>query len=158
MAKNKEEKKEEKKRFKFKEMKVYGSLENFFGNQKNYRIVYEETEATYINVEVQLYNILFDESAWSAKIKVRCSEYYGDKEICLVEKDLQVEPDQNIIYLREGWGTPTAGFWKKGTYKWEVFIDEEIIGTNYFYITNKGIVTANYNPYFEINAIRLYES
>lgn len=158
MAKNKEDKKEEKKRFKFKEMKVYGSLENFFGNQKNYRIVYEEAEATYINVEVQLYNILFDESAWSAKIKVRCSEYYGNKEICLVEKDLQVEPDQNIIYLREGWGTPTPGFWKKGTYKWEVFIDGDIIGTNYFYITNRGKVTANYNPYFEINAIRLYES
>ncbi len=154
MAKNKEEKK----RFKFKEMKVYGSLENFFGNQKNYRIVYEESETCYINVEVQLYNILFDESAWTAKTKVRCAEYYDNKEICMIEKDLQVEPDQNIIFIREGWGTATPGFWKNGTYKWEVFIDDVLIGTNYFYIVNKGKVTASDNPYFSINTIRLYES
>lgn len=149
---------EDKKRFKFKEMKVYGSLENFFGNQKNYRIVYDESEVTYINVEVQLYNILFDEEAWTAKVKVRGSEYYANKEICLVEKDVKAEPDQNILFIREGWGTPGVGFWKKGTYKWEVFIDDELIGTNYFYITNNGKVTAEINPYFDINAIRLYES
>ncbi|MFN3940095.1 MAG: AAA family ATPase, partial [Chitinophagales bacterium] len=154
MAKNKVERK----RFKFKEMKVFGSLENFFGNQKNYRIVYDESEVTYMNVELQLYNILFDEEQWNAQIKVRGAEFYKNTEMCLIEKTIEVPIDQNIVIIREGWGTPTPGWWKSGTYKWEVFIDNELIGTNYFYITHNGKVTAANNPYFDINAIRLYES
>ncbi len=151
-------KKEEKKRFKFKEMKVYGSLENFFGNQKNYRIVFDETEVCYVNVELQLYNILFDEEEWKAKVKVKASEYYELKEMCNLEKEIVVTPDQNIIYIREGWGTPNPGWWKKGTYKWEVFVDEVLVGTNYFYVTNNGIVTMENNPYFDINSIKLFNS
>lgn len=151
-------KNEEKKRFKFKEMKVYGSLENFFGNQKNYRIVFDESEVCYVNVELQLFNILFDEEEWKAKVKIKATEYYGNKEMCNIDKDIVVTSDQNIIYIREGWGTPTSGWWKKGTYKWEVFIDDVLVGTNYFYITNNGIVNANGNPYFDITAIKLFNS
>lgn len=151
-------KKEEKKRYKFKEMKVYGSLENFFGNQKNYRIVFDESEVCYVNVELQLFNILFDEEEWSAKVKIKATEYYENKEMCNLEKDLVVTPDQNVIFIREGWGTPNPGWWKKGTYKWEVFIDDVLVGTNYFYITNNGIVTPDNNPYFDINSIKLFNS
>lgn len=151
-------KNEEKKRYKFKEMKVYGSLENFFDNKKDYRIVHDESEACYINVEVQLYNLLFDEEAWTTKVKLRASEYYNNTEMCNVEKTIDVTSDQNILIIRDGWGTPNPGWWKKGTYKWEVFLDEVLIGTNYFYITNNGKVTADSNPYFSINAIKLYNS
>jgi len=151
-------KKEEKKRYKFKEMKVYGSLENFFGNQKNYRIVFDETEVSYMNVELQLYNILFDEEEWKAKVKIKASEYYENKEMCNLDKDLVVTPDQNIIYIREGWGTPNTGWWKKGTYKWEIWIDDVLVGTNYFYVTNNGVVTIDNNPYFDINSIKLFNS
>lgn len=115
-------KNEEKKRFKFKQMKVYGSLESFHNNSKNYRIVFDESEVSYVNVEVQLYNILFDEEEWSAKIRVRASEYYSGKEYCNVEKELKAGIDQNIVYIREGWGTPQPGWWKKaptnGRYFW----------------------------------------
>lgn len=151
-------KNEEKKRYKFKEMKVYGSLENFFGNQKNYRIVFDETEVCYVNVELQLFNILFDEEEWSAKVKIKASEYYEAKEMCNIDKDITVTPDQNVIIVREGWGTPNTGWWKKGTYKWEIFIDDVLVGTNYFYITNNGAVKPGFNPYFDINAVRLFNS
>lgn len=149
-------KNEEKKRFKFKEMKVYGSLENFFGNQKNYRIVFDEQEVSYVNVELQLFNILFDEEEWSAKVNIKASDYYSGKEMCSIDKDLTVTPDQNVIIIREGWGTSTPGWWKMGTYKWEVKIDDVLVGTNYFYITDTGAVTASKNPYFDINAIKLF--
>ncbi len=151
-------KNEEKKRFKFKEMKVYGSLENFFGNQKNYRIVFDETEVCYVNVELQLFNILFDEEEWKTKVKIKASEYYDNKEMCNIDKDIIVTPDQNVIMIREGWGTPNPGWWKKGTYKWEVFLDDVLVGTNYFYITANGQVTASNNPYFDFNTIKLFNS
>ena len=37
-------------RFKFKQMKVYGSLESFHNNSKNYRIVFDESEVSYVNL------------------------------------------------------------------------------------------------------------
>jgi len=151
-------KKDESKRFKFKEMKVYGSLENFHNNKKNYRIVFDESEASYINVELQLYNLWFDEKDWDARYTVVATDYYTNKEICRVEKDLKGDIKKNILYIREGWGTPNKGWWKAGTYKWEVSIDNELIGTNYFYVTNQGPVTEFENPYFSIQSIRLYES
>jgi len=148
---------EERKRYKFKEMKVYGSLENFFGNQKNYRMVFDESEVCYINVELSLYNILFDEEEWKAKIKIKASEYYENKEMCSLDKDIVVTTDQNIVYIRDGWGTSNPGWWKKGTYKWEVFIDDVLVGTNHFYVTNNGTVIVDNNPYFYINSIKLFE-
>jgi len=151
-------KNEEKKRYKFKEMKVYGSLENFFGNQKNYRIVFDEKEVSYVNVELQLFNILFDEEEWKGAVNIKAIEYYNGKEMCNIDKEIAVAPDQNIIYIREGWGTPNPGWWKKGTYKWEVRIDTVLVGTNYFYITDSGTVTEANNPYFDINSIKLYNS
>lgn len=151
-------KKEEKKRYKFKEMKVYGSLENFFGNTKNYRIVFDETEVCYVNVELQLFNLLFDEEEWKAKVVIKATEYYENKEMCKLEKDIVVTTDQNIIFVREGWGTATPGWWKKGTYKWEIWIDEVLVGTNYFYITNNGLVSAGNNPYFDFNTIKLFNA
>lgn len=151
-------KNEEKKRYKFKEMKVYGSLENFFGNQKDYRIMYDETEVCYINVELQLYNLLFDEEAWTAKVKIRAAEYYNNTEMCNIDKSVDVTIDQNIVIIRDGWGTPNPGWWKKGTYKWEVFVDDVLVGTNYFYITNNGKTTPEFNPYFDINSVKLYNS
>ncbi|MGB4929207.1 MAG: AAA family ATPase, partial [Chitinophagales bacterium] len=48
--------------------------------------------------------------------------------------------------------------WKKGTYKWEVFLDDVLVGTNYFYITANGQVTASNNPYFDFNTIKLFNS
>lgn len=151
-------KKEDKKRYKFKEMKVYGSLENFFNNQKNYRIVFDESEVCYVNVELQLYNILFDEEEWNAKVKVKATDYYNHTEMCSLDKDITVTTDQNIVYIREGWGTPNPGWWKKGTYKWEVWVDDVLVGTNYFYITSNGTVTPDNNPYFDIRAIRFFNS
>ncbi|MFI5172222.1 MAG: AAA family ATPase, partial [Chitinophagales bacterium] len=131
---------------------------NFFGNVKNYRIVFDETEVCYVNVELQLYNILFDETEWNAKVIIKATEYYENREMCKLEKDIVVTTDQNIIYIREGWGTSNPGWWKKGTYKWEIWVDDVLVGTNYFYVTNNGSVTPENNPYFDINAVKLFNA
>lgn len=51
--------------------------------------------------------------------------------------------------------TPGA-FWNKGEYSWEAYIDGELIGTKRFYIEDVGRVTADNNPYFDIQSIRFY--
>lgn len=144
--------------YKIKELKVFGSKENLYDNVKKYRKVFDVIESTYIYCELSFYNKLFDEGDWDAKVRFICRNQKTNEQICEVEKENLIAKEQNIIYLREGWGTQEPGWWKKGNYEWEVFINDKSVGKADFYIVDGGIVTPMYNPYFEIESIHLFES
>lgn len=50
--------------FKVKDLKVYASDEWLANKEKNYRQVFDESEASYIWAEFSFYNKLFDEKDW----------------------------------------------------------------------------------------------
>jgi SpoVK/Ycf46/Vps4 family AAA+-type ATPase len=144
--------------YKLKELKVFGSKENLYFNIKKYRKVYDESEARYIYCELAFYNKLFDESNWNVAARFVCREADTGKQLCDFTKELEVTSDQNIIYIREGWGTPDPGWWKKGKYIWEVFMGTKSVGIAPFYIVDGGLPSPEGNPYFSIKEVRLFES
>lgn len=144
--------------YKFKHLKVFGSVENLYQNVKKYRRVYDESECTYMYAELSIYNKQFDESDWKASIKFICKNTANDEQICELVKDYDIKSDTNIYNVREGWGTPNPGWWKKGKYRWDAYIDNVFIGSTFFYVTNAGGVTAENNPYLSIQHVRLFES
>lgn len=147
------------KRFKFKSLSVYSSDEWMANSTKRYRTVFDKQETTYLRFELALYNKLFDEEDWTAKTVVTCEEIKpeGNVLICTLDSELKAGKDENIVYIRDGWGTPNAGaFWKKGAYEWKAYIDGHLTGTRRFYIENAGLVTRTHNPYFTIEHIKLY--
>ncbi len=144
--------------YKYSHLKVFGSVENFYQNQKFFRRVFDASECRYIYGELAFYNKLFDERDWKCKSRLVCTDVNTGKQICDMKKDLEVKKDQNIVKVQEGWGTANPGWWKKGKYKWEAYLDEKYLGTAYFYILDEGPVTATENPYISIKSIRLFES
>jgi SpoVK/Ycf46/Vps4 family AAA+-type ATPase len=147
------------KKFKFKELKVYGSDEWMAGSTKKYRTVYDRQETTYISAEFSFYNKLFDEEPWDAKISIKAFALDGKdrKELCNLESQRTIKTDENIVFVRDGWGNAKPGnFWTKGDYLWESYIDGELVGSQKFYIEDIGLVTANDNPYFSIESLKLY--
>ncbi|MFK8105413.1 MAG: AAA family ATPase, partial [Saprospiraceae bacterium] len=144
--------------YKLKGLKVFGSKENLYHNVKKYRKVYDALEARYIYCELSFYNKLFDEIEWATEITFICQDQVTGTEVCTLKKKLTIPKDKNIVYIREGWGTPEVGWWQKGQYRWEVFIDELNIGATDFYIFDGGLVFPTENPYFSIEAIKLFES
>ena len=147
------------KRFKFKSLSVYSSDEWMANSTKRYRTVFDKAETTYIRCEIALFNKLFDEEDWQTKVTIRCEKIIpgNNDKICELETDLKVSKDDNIAYVRDGWGNATPGiFWKKGTYKWLALIDGNVIGEQQFFIEDVGLVTNNSNPYFTIEHIKLY--
>lgn len=147
------------KRFKFKSLSTYSSDEWMANSTKRYRTIFDKAETTYLRFEVALYNKLFDEEDWTAKSVVTCEEVLttGNRIICTLDSDLKVSKDDNIVYIRDGWGTPNLGtFWKKGTYQWVATIDGVHIGSQRFYVEDVGLVTKNANPYFSIEHVKLY--
>lgn len=123
--------------YKFKELKVYNSTEYLWENVKKYRQVFDRFETAYIYTELSLHNKNFDLEDWSLRVDLKCFSINDANrtEICSLTIEKEVSKFDSIIYLREGWGNQKKGtFWKRGTYYWEAYIDEQKIGSKYFYI------------------------
>src|SRR4051794_23557712 len=147
-------------KYKFKDLKVYGSTEWLADGKKVYRQVFDRSETTYVHCELSFYNKLFDEEDWTTYIRVRCVKLQPDgstTEICVLDENKTVSKDENVFTSFGGWGAKKTGsFWKKGDYQWEAYIDHELVGTQAFHIEEIGLVTKEANPYFNIKAIRLF--
>ena len=128
-------------------------------NLKRYRVAFDKDEIDYIRVELAIYNKLFDEEDWNAKVNLKCFDLKGKEEFCNRELDISVKKEENIFYLRDGWGVENkGGFWKKGSYKWMAYVDNVFIGEAVFHVNEVGLVTNSANPYLEVEYIKLYES
>lgn len=148
--------------YKFKELKVYASTEWLADGKKKYQRVFEASQVGYLYTEFTFYNKLFDERSWKTKVELKCTQVDDNlgsvKDVCTVTVDREVLADENVVFIREGWGNATLGqFWKKGRYKWEAFLDGVSVGSTIFYIENGGVVTPAGNPYFGTTSIKLFE-
>ncbi|MCC7301848.1 MAG: AAA family ATPase [Bacteroidia bacterium] len=162
-GKDKDDKKTDKKEFKpykFKDIKVYSSDEWMAESTKKYRTVFDRMETDYIRVEFSFYNKLFDEEEWEGTVTLKAYSLDGDnrKELCNLETKRPVKTDENIVYVRDGWGNATPGaFWFRGDYIWEAWINGELIGSRKFFVEDIGKVTRDSNLYFEIESLKMYE-
>ncbi len=147
------------KNYKFKDIKVFSSTETLDGNTKKYRRVFDTKETTYLYSELSFYNKLFDEEDWKGKIRLKCFLILPKerKELCNIERDLDITKEQNIVIVREGWGNKEAGaYWFRGDYEWEAYINEELVGVRKFFVEDGGSVNSIINPYFAIDSVKLY--
>ena len=97
-------------RYKFKELKVYNSVEWLYDNRKKYRQVYDRMETDYIYVELSLFNKYFDIDSWDVDIVFRCFDVSKpQKPICNLTFRKKISKFDPIVYIREGWGNKKEG-------------------------------------------------
>jgi SpoVK/Ycf46/Vps4 family AAA+-type ATPase len=149
----------ESKAYKFKELKVYASTEWLADNKKKYRQVYDRLEASYVYAELSFFNKHFDVESWDVEVTLRClSMKRAGKELCRLQIRRNVSKYDSIVYIREGWGNKAEGsFWKKGAYCWEAYIDNEKVGSKYFYIEESDTLVNGQPAYLSLQSLRLYE-
>ncbi|MCB9188431.1 MAG: AAA family ATPase [Flavobacteriales bacterium] len=150
--------KEAKHRFKVKSLRMYYSLESLYGGNRKFRSVFVDKEVDYLRAELALYNILFDEEDWETKVVYKCFKKGSSTEMFTIEHDLKATKDQNILNVRRGWGNENKTFWTYGSYDWKAYIDGEMVAETTFHIAKEGLVTRENNPYFDISAVKLYQS
>jgi len=146
--------------FKFRELNVYSSTEWLAGNKKRYRQVFERYGTSYVYAELSFYNKLFDQEVWEVDISLKCFEHKKTRrKVCSLDFKRKVSKFDNIVYIREGWGNKKDGaFWKKGTYYWEAWVNDERVATKYFYIEDAGNpLDPSIENYLSLNTLKLYE-
>jgi AAA+ superfamily predicted ATPase len=147
-------------KYKFREMKMHSSDEWMADGTKKYRQVFDRYETTYMRVELSFFNKLFDEEDWEASITTKCFSVSGSQknELSSATQQRKVLKDENIVYIRDSWGNPTAGaYWLKGNYVWEAYVNEIKIGEAKFFVEDVGPATEGKNAFFDIESIRLFE-
>ncbi|MEY3367698.1 MAG: hypothetical protein RI973_853 [Bacteroidota bacterium] len=148
------------KKHKFRELRIYSSTEWLADNKKKYRQVFERWETSYVYAELSFYNKLFDLEDWDVEVELHCYQVKKSrKELCSLTFKRKVSKYDNIVYIREGWGNKEEGaFWKKGTYLWEAFIEEEKVASKYFYVEDAGTDGfSKGNPFIQLQSFKLYE-
>jgi len=103
--------------YKIRDRKVYASKEWLAENRKKYRQVFDRAETTYLYAELSFFNKRFDVSEWDFECVIKAFTK-DDKEICDMKVHRRVSAEDQVVYIREGWGMDKNGaFWKKGTYR-----------------------------------------
>ena len=113
--------------YKHRAIKVYSSDEWMADATKKYRRVFDRYETTYMRAEFSFFNKLFDEAEWEASVRMKCFFVSGNQrtELCNLETKRKVLKDENVVYVRQSWGTDVpGGYWFRGDYLWEGYIDE----------------------------------
>ncbi|MES2680731.1 MAG: AAA family ATPase [Bacteroidota bacterium] len=147
------------KRYKYKSLQTFCNNEWMVNNLKRYRCVFDKSEIDYVRVELAIYNKLFDEENWSGKVNLKCFDLGSKLQFCDRELEINVKKEENIFYVRDGWGVENkGGFWKKGNYKWQAFIDDVLLEERIFYVNDVGMVDVHNNPYLEIEHIKMYNA
>jgi SpoVK/Ycf46/Vps4 family AAA+-type ATPase len=145
--------------FKFKSLLIYSSSEWMAHSKRKYRRVFDKSEVSYIRSEFTFYNKLFDEEDWKAKVTVKFFQIKRGKrdEIASLDEDVDVTKDKNSMHIYKSWGVDDAGgFWKRGDYICEAYIDDKLVGSQKYFIEDIGEVSLKNNPYFSIESIKLY--
>lgn len=146
-----------KKKYKFQYLKFYANRQGLYGSKK-FRSVFVDEEVNFLYMELALFNILFDEEDWEADIEIKgyAVENGEEREMFKINEKKTVPKTENIYKYRDGWGKKQGGYWKEGHYRWKAYVDGELVGSNDFYIENRGLVTSENNPYFDILGVRFY--
>jgi AAA+ superfamily predicted ATPase len=147
-------------KYKFRDIKFHSSDEWMADATKKYRRVFDRYETTFMRLEFSFYNKLFDEEEWGATIRLKCFHINGSQknELSNQEQKRNVAKDENIVYVRDGWGNETPGaYWQKGVYVWEAYIDEVKVGESKFYIEDLGQSQPGENLFFDIESIKVFE-
>ena len=151
--------KQEEIKYKFKELKVYSSVEWLYNNRKKYRQVYDRWETDYIYAELSIYNKFFDKDSWDADIMFLCYDTKNiNKPLCNLKFRKRISKYDQVVYIREGWGNKKEGaFWKRGSYYWQAYLEGELIGTKYFYIEETSENIVNHGGYLDLTGLKFYE-
>ena len=149
------------KNYKIKAISTY-AWDRSISNLRKHRRVYDKNEINYLSASLEFYNKLFDEEDWKTTVTFKAFTLKGDKktkEHCSSSKEYTVTKDRNILSYEYGWGNDKHGeYWDKGDYIWEIYIDDELVGSTEFRIEDVGIVTADNNPYFFVESLKTYEA
>ena len=106
-------------KYRLRDLKAYASKEVYAGGNKAYRSVFFKNETGFVYAELSFVNLSGTEWTFDCVLKAIKS---GGEAICEIPVRQAVSGKDDVVYIREGWGTEVkGGFWECGEYRWEAW-------------------------------------
>ena len=102
-------------------------------NQREYKNVFAAVETRYINTEINVKNLLYEEKEQSYNLTWKWVDTMG-LEKGEAKGKIIIDPSWKYAYNNRGWGRNTPGGWFVGKYIAEVYIDKKLAGSKVFYV------------------------
>lgn len=147
-------------KYEIEEIKTYSSREWLYDNSKIYQTIFYRYDVDYVYFELSLFNRYYKRKNWSCSATIFLYNIsFGEEELMAkFEFDRVIEKEEKIIYIREGWGNKNKGaFWKKGAYKYKIYIESDYISEVTFHVEDAALISTDTNQYFEIESSKLFE-
>jgi SpoVK/Ycf46/Vps4 family AAA+-type ATPase len=142
-------------------LKTYTHGPIIMNTQRLYRSVFEKSELSYVYVDFSFFNKKFDEEAWEAEVEFVLYRI-GDEQSVLLDVmtyPLTIATTQNRVVVSDNWGeSETGASWEAAQYRYEAWINKELAEVHLFYVQDFGLVRPGANPYFNVYALRMFES
>lgn len=155
-------------KFRLKEIKLFASADSSqAGLFKDYRTVFDRSELSYLSVEVSFYNKLYKQNQfltslnWYARTILQCRKKSGNNwiDVCSFDLSRAIKSSEEIVRLNANWGNALQGsFWQEGEYYWDVWINDQLLVIQYFYINDIGLPANVNNAYFKEVVLQFYDS
>ncbi len=138
---------------------VYSFKDPLFYDKRRNRSVYDESELTNLYFDILIQNKLYKKEDWKDKVFFKVRNKETKKVIVEFDEEFNFSKDDSNCNIRQGYGNKNGGFWKKGHYEVTATFDEgnKEIGKTEFWVFDKGLPTANFNPYFKLYSFKLYK-
>jgi SpoVK/Ycf46/Vps4 family AAA+-type ATPase len=147
--------------FRSESLKTYIHGLKILNSDRLYRSVFERDELTYVYVDFSFFNKKFDEHDWDAEVEFVLYQIVNGISVLLdtTAYQIEVKTSQNKVLVSYNWGDTELGdSWDDGQYRFEAWINKELAECHDFYVQDFGMVAPGENPYFNVYALRMFES
>ncbi len=118
--------------FQLTSVKLYqGSADDVPFGQRNYLKMFNVSTATYVWIEIEGKNLLYNKLPWWGEFLIRIRNSVGDP-IAYISDLYNYPQNTELIRFSRGWGSKDPGSWYDGNYIIEIVFLEQLLGTVYF--------------------------
>ena len=117
--------------------KTFDLIANLRAQKRKYALQFEQTSISYIGVEVVVTNPYMNYA--DVVVEGTAVWYLNDEEVGSYTFTVNVEKSWSHFEFVQSWGTDTAGFWKRGQGRVDIYLNKEFTCARWFLIGSQEI-------------------
>ncbi len=118
--------------------RTYDLIENIRTGRRTYLLQFSEETITYVGVEVVFENPFYNQR--NENVDGIAVWYLNNKQVGKNNFNIEMEKYWKTVEFVQSWGTDTPGFWSRGQGRVDIYLDNNIVCSQWFLIGHSEVV------------------
>ncbi|MCO6462477.1 MAG: AAA family ATPase [Saprospiraceae bacterium] len=134
------------------------SAYNYQDDDLKFRMRFDKEEITAMSWQLEVVNLNYKKQPGDIALTIKCTALTTRKEMFSLDQTISLLPNELIKVFKNSVNAGVIANWKADQYLWEVLMGGKVEMTRTMIVEDKGRVTQDVNPYFEILDTKLYRT